>query len=226
METTTVGTPAPPQTRPPQERAPQERAPNALSSDFETFLRMLTVQMKNQDPLNPIESSDFAVQLATFSGVEQQVRTNELLARLADGTAASGMTGFANWIGQEVRSSGPALFDGAPLTLYPGQGAAPGNATFLVVRDASGLPVARSPFVAGTEPFAWAGVRPDGTPFPAGLYRFDVEEMTGDTVAATRPVDHYARVTEVRSDPAGPTLVLAGGGTVLASGVRAVREAP
>ena len=43
-----------------------------INSDFETFLKMLTAQMENQDPLNPIESSDYAVQLATFSGVEQQ----------------------------------------------------------------------------------------------------------------------------------------------------------
>ena len=46
----------------------------AESSDFETFLKMLTVQMQNQDPLNPVESTDYAVQLATFSGVEQNSR--------------------------------------------------------------------------------------------------------------------------------------------------------
>ena len=46
---------------------------SALSSDFETFLRMLTTQLQNQDPLNPVDSADFAVQLATFSSVEQQV---------------------------------------------------------------------------------------------------------------------------------------------------------
>ena len=50
-----------------------------ISSDFETFLKMLTVQMKNQDPLNPVESTDYATQLATFSGVEQAVLTNDLL---------------------------------------------------------------------------------------------------------------------------------------------------
>ena len=62
-----------------------------ISSDFETFLKMLTTQMQNQDPLNPIESSDYAVQLATFSGVEQQVRTNQLLADLANQMGSSGL---------------------------------------------------------------------------------------------------------------------------------------
>lgn len=221
METTTVGAPTPQPTR-----TAQDRPATALSSDFETFLRMLTVQMKNQDPLNPIQSSDFAVQLATFSGVEQQVRTNELLSRLAEGFASSGMTGLAGWIGREVRSSGPARFDGAPLTLYPPAGTANGNATFLVVRDESGLPVARSPVAAGNGPLAWAGVRPDGSPFPPGLYSFEIEEVSGDTVVGTRKVDHYARVTEVRAGEAGPMLVLSGGATVPAGDVVAVREGP
>jgi len=43
---------------------------------------MLTVQMQNQDPLNPVDSSDYAVQLATFSNVEQQVQTNDILREL------------------------------------------------------------------------------------------------------------------------------------------------
>ena len=221
METATVGTPSAA-----QQRTPSETRTNALSSDFETFLTMLTVQMKNQDPLNPIQSSDFAVQLATFSGVEQQVRTNELLTRLAEGFAASGMSGFASWIGQEVRSSGPAAFDGTPLTLLTGEPSANGNATFLVVRDRAGLPVARTPVVEGTGPISWAGVRPDGTPFPPGLYSFEIEEVRDDTVVATRGLEHYARVTEVRSGANGPVLVLAGGATVDAGDVVAVRQPP
>ena len=57
------------------------RAPSkaAVSADFDTFLKMMTTQMKNQDPTKPIDSADYAVQLATFSGVEQQTKTNQLL---------------------------------------------------------------------------------------------------------------------------------------------------
>ena len=55
---------------------------SVISSDFETFLKMLTTQLQNQDPLDPVKSEDFAVQLATFSGVEQQVLTNDLLESL------------------------------------------------------------------------------------------------------------------------------------------------
>jgi flagellar basal-body rod modification protein FlgD len=187
---------------------------------------MLTVQMKNQDPLNPIESSDFAVQLATFSGVEQQVKTNDLLGRLADGFSASSLSEFAGWIGKEVRTAGQALFQGAPLSLYPNGGASGAQAAFLVVRDGSGAPVARSPVPPGDQPIAWAGFRQDGTPFPPGLYRFEIEVVEEGAVVRTAPVEHYSRVGEVRTGSAGPLLLLAGGATVSASEISAVRDVP
>ena len=60
---------------------------------------MLTVQMENQDPLNPVDSADYAVQLATFSSVEQQLRTNDLLSSLA-ATMASGGIEFLGSLGR------------------------------------------------------------------------------------------------------------------------------
>ena len=204
--------------------APEPRN-NALSSDFETFLRMLTVQMKNQDPLNPTESTDFAVQLATFSGVEQQVKTNELLGQMTEGGSASGLSDFAGWIGKSVRSPAAARFDGAPLTLHPSAAPAPGQTGFLVVRDVTSLPVARTPVPAGDEPVSWAGVRPDGTPFPAGLYRFELEMEEAGSVVSTAPVEHYASVVEVRTGENGPVLLLPGDVTVPTTRVTAVRDA-
>lgn len=94
-------------------------APTKITSDFNTFLRMLTVQMQNQDPLNPIDSADYAVQLATFSGVEQQVRTNQLLADLQSRFQQLGMAEMASWIGKEARSDAPILYEDTPVTLSP-----------------------------------------------------------------------------------------------------------
>lgn len=54
---------------------------SVLSSDFEVFLQMLTAQAEYQDPLEPIDSSEYAAQLAQFSMVEQQVMTNDLMPR-------------------------------------------------------------------------------------------------------------------------------------------------
>ena len=119
-----------------------ESASNALSSDFETFLKMLTTQMENQDPLNPVESAEFAMQLATFSGVEQQIRTNGLLADMVSGLGASGLSQLAGWVGMEARVNSPVVFDGAPITLAPEPDPA-SDAAFLVVRDATGGVVSR-----------------------------------------------------------------------------------
>jgi flagellar basal-body rod modification protein FlgD len=109
------------------------------------------------------------------------------------------------------------------VTLYPGSQLGEGEGGFLVVRDEAGLPVARYPVMGSQEPVMWAGAGPDGTPLPNGLYRFEVEVMNRENVAKTVPVEHYARVNEVRTGPAGPVLVTAGGVTVPAGEVTGVR---
>jgi flagellar basal-body rod modification protein FlgD len=218
METTPVGTTS---VQTPQTQTPAARN-RALTSDFETFLKMLTVQMKNQDPLNPMESSDFAVQLATFSGVEQQVKTNDLLTKLTDGFAG-GMSDLAGWIGKDIRTAGNARFDGVPLTLYPGSDFRSGETGFLVVRDEGGSPVARYPLPWTGEPVTWAGAGSDGSPLPPGAYSFKVEVMNGETVAKTVPVEHFARVNEIRTAASGPVLVTEGGVNVEAREVTGVR---
>jgi len=90
-----------------------------IGADFETFLVMLTAQMKNQDPLNPMDSQDFATQLATFSGVEQQVKTNDQLAALASQFATSNLGEMAGWVGMNARIAIPGDFDGTPIEIVP-----------------------------------------------------------------------------------------------------------
>src|SRR6056297_409059 len=117
--------------------APESDERPVLSSDFETFLKMLTAQMRNQDPLNPVESADFAVQLATFSTVEQQVRTNDLLETLGDRMGAMGMSQLSGWVGMAARAIAPVQFDGAPVTLtVPPVPLA--DAAQIVARDSTG----------------------------------------------------------------------------------------
>jgi flagellar basal-body rod modification protein FlgD len=193
-----------------------------ITSDFDTFLRMLTVQMQNQDPLNPIESADYAVQLATFSGVEQQVRTNQLLADMQGRFQQLGMAEMASWIGKEARSSAPVHYDGAPVTLSPNpaQGA---TGAVLVVKDAQGTLVSREEIPVSAEPYQWLGAGADGAPLPQGVYSLTLESLNGESVIDTRPVEHYSRVIEARSGTDGTKLLLEGGVEVLASTVTALR---
>lgn len=194
-----------------------------ITSDFDTFLRMLTVQMQNQDPLNPIESADYAVQLATFSGVEQQVRTNQLLAEMTGRFQQFGMAEMASWIGKEARSDAPVAFEGTPVTLSPNP-AEGATSAVLVVRDASGTLVSRESLPVSAEPYLWLGADATGSRLPPGNYSLSLESRTGEKVIATTPMEHYARVIEARGGPQGTRLVLEGGAEVAASRVTALRD--
>lgn len=196
-----------------------------ISSDFETFLRMLTVQMENQDPLNPVDSADFAVQLATFSNVEQQVQTNDLLRELKDQLGTSGMAQLADWVGRDVRSTAPVALDGNPITLYPALEPGAERAT-IVVRNSAGTEITQIPIPTDGSPVEWAGVTTDGFPFPAGTYSFDVQSFSGDDLLGTNPAETYAPVTEVRRNADGTTvIVLPGNVEVNAESVTALRAA-
>jgi flagellar basal-body rod modification protein FlgD len=194
-----------------------------ISSDFDTFLRMLTVQMQNQDPLNPIDSADYAVQLATFSGVEQQVRTNQLLADLQGRFQQMGMAEMASWIGKEARSDAPVLYEGTPVTLSPNP-AVGANRAVLAVRDASGNLVSREEIPVSDAPYQWLGAGVDGSPLPSGVYSITLESLNGETVISSSPVEHYSRVAEVRTGTAGTTLLLEGGIEVASTRVTALRS--
>lgn len=194
-----------------------------ISSDFETFLRMLTVQLQNQDPLNPVESSDYAVQLATFSGVEQAVRTNDLLVQLTEQMTLGGMAEMAAWVGKEARAAAPAYFDGEPITLSPNP-AAVANRAQVVVRNAEGIEVQRFDIPLVAEPVQWAGVTTNGTPFQEGLYSFEIINSVDGQELSRAPVEVYSTVTEVRSQDGQSVLILEGGAAVTSGQVTALRD--
>jgi len=202
---------------------PMQAATNrVISSDFETFLKMLTVQMENQDPLNPVDSADYAVQLATFSSVEQQVQTNELLKALGSQLQLSGMAEFAAWVGREVRAPMAAHFTGTPVSVVPNFATGATGAE-LIVRNAAGVEVQRMPLALGTPSLEWAGVDASGNPFPIGNYRFEVASLNGTTVMQTTPAEVYAEVREVQGRDGQLTLLLDGGIEVPTALVSAVR---
>ncbi len=194
-----------------------------VSSDFETFLRMLTTQMENQDPLNPMESSEFAMQLATFSGVEQQVRTNDLLGALSDQFGLNGVGQYAGWVGMEARVAAPVAFDGSPVTIFPtpDEGA---DRAVLVVRDEAGDVVQSEEIALTGDPLTWAGVGEGGIPLDNGLYTFTVDSHAGGELISSTIAESYATVSEVRAGTDKPVLVLQGGAEVSAETVTALRD--
>lgn len=195
-----------------------------LNSDFETFLKMLTVQMQNQDPLNPMDSSEYAMQLATFSGLEQQVLTNDLLGSLIYMSSQSGMSDLAGWIGLEGRSTGPAYFDGTQGVEVMVSPVDYADSADLVVYDSNGIEVDRMTIPADSGSITWDGTGPTGTTLEDGLYTFQVESFVDGNLTQTSYGETWSTIVEARSDSGAVILVLEGGGEVYSDGVSGVRQ--
>ncbi|MDP5349567.1 MAG: flagellar hook assembly protein FlgD [Paracoccaceae bacterium] len=209
-------------TRPAVQAAQTAPAP-VINSDFETFLKMLTTQLKNQDPLNPIESSDFAVQLATFSSVEQQVMTNDLLSGLSGQMGQMGMAQLATWVGMEARAPMPAPFDGFPVSVYPTVSPT-ADAARIVIRNAQGSVVESLPLSLDQQMFEWTGRDAAGQFFPSGLYGFEVENYNNGDLTSTTTAEVYHRIEEARLDAGRTILVMEGGASIDAAQVKALRN--
>ncbi|MHC9235493.1 flagellar hook capping FlgD N-terminal domain-containing protein [Pseudooceanicola sp. 502str34] len=194
-----------------------------LSSDFQTFLNMMATQLTNQDPLDPVDADDFAVQLATFSGVEQQVLTNQLLESLHGQMAVSSLAQTSGWVGMEARSLAPAYWEGDAVTLSPNPLAA-AEAAFVVVRNESGTQMARFEVPVSADPVTWDGTDDSGAVLPYGYYSFELENIIDDAVAATDRMETYGLITESQSQNGTLLLVLKGGGRILMEDVTGLRR--
>lgn len=195
----------------------------AQTSNYQTFLTMLTTQMKNQDPTSPMESTDFAVQLATFSGVEQQTLTNQLLGGLGAKMDAMALSDLSSWLGAQALVQTPVKTDGGNVTLYP-QTDAKADGAVLVVKDAQGNTVARSAVDPQADSMTWTPLDATGAALPPGKYALSVESYAGEALLATGPVGHYATVAEARNGAAGTILVLADGTEIAAADVTSLKR--
>ena len=132
-----------------------------MADSYETFMSLLTAQIKNQDPLSPMDSTQFTQQLVQMTGVEQQLLTNDLLEKLVTNTG-SGIQTSVSLLGKEVRAAG----DLAKLTAGKAEwnfklGADAADVTVEVL-DSAGKVVqiaklSGDQLKAGEQTFAWNG---------------------------------------------------------------------
>jgi flagellar basal-body rod modification protein FlgD len=148
----------------------------ALADNFDTFLTILTAQIQNQDPLEPMDSSKFTEQLVQFSGVEQQIKANTQLEALLAATHSSAGAALSGYLGQqaEIDTAG-AQFNGESITWRFALPSDAAKAT-ITVTDASGKVLysraaAGDELDAGTHDFEWdgtlngGGTAEDGEPY-------------------------------------------------------------
>jgi flagellar basal-body rod modification protein FlgD len=164
-------------------------AMNQLSSNFSTFLTLLTTQLKNQDPLSPMDTNAFTQQLVAMTGVQQQILSNQLLQNMVSSQA--GLGNSVGIIGKEVKvSTAAATLQSGSAEWNYNLGAGASKVTFTII-DSQGKTVwqgDQSALSAGDHKFTWDGKdltgvqRDDG-----GTYGLKVEATAADgsTVAST-----------------------------------------
>ncbi len=195
------------------------------ASDFKNFLQLLTAQLRNQDPLSPLDSTQFVEQLASFSAVEQQIETNKWLEKLTSNLAASGLEGATPWIGKEVETvSGAARFQGEDIVFRVPQSDAAGPVE-AVITDRGGNIVYQERLSAGQQDFVWNGQKNDSALAPIGEYAVSINYYENDELIDTKTPFVVTNVLEARLEGSKVKLVLENGAIVDPESILAVRDA-
>lgn len=155
---------------------------STIAGNFDTFLSLLTTQLQNQNPLEPLETNEFTAQLVQFAGVEQEIQTNQNLENLLALTTASTLTNAVGFIGKTITAEGVSSeFDGTKATwTYTVPKDSP-NAE-VTIYDSTGAVAyyEETSLQAGTQTLSWDGRKTDGTQAPAGTYRIAISAKDAD----------------------------------------------
>jgi flagellar basal-body rod modification protein FlgD len=201
-----------------------------LAQSFDTFLTLLTAQMKNQDPLSPLDSNQFTAQLVQMTGVEQQLATNDLLKQLVSNTGTN-LASAVDVIGKQVRANdaGAKLADGKAQWTYH-LDTDVSDLKIEVLNDKGQtvdvIAPAAGDTAAGEHTLAWNGRNLAGLTQPDGVYtlRLTSKTASGDTVSVGQVyIDAPATAVE-QSD--GQTLVTINGVRVPLSEIVSIAQSP
>lgn len=185
-------------------------ASKQLAGNFDTFLTLLTTQLKNQDPMSPMDSAQFTQQLVQFSQVEQQIAGNDNLKTLIGQGKTQTSSYAVSYLGKAVGiTDGTAsLSGGAANWAYTVE--APAANTQLTVTDANGKVVYTAPgdTAAGAHVFKWDGKSANGTELPDGTYKLTVTAKTAESENINTQVMSKGVVSEVDMSGEEPMLII------------------
>jgi len=203
-----------------------DNSPEAIQS---RFLKLLTVQMQNQDPTNPMDNSQLTTQLAQLSTVSGISQLNTTLSTLMSNLTSSQSLQSANLIGHSVLAPGnnvtltsdtTTATDGTSTTtqkaIFGVQLASDADSIKINIRDSSGNVVhsldlgAQS---AGTLPVIWDGTKNDGTKAADGSYTFDVAATSAGTAVGATALA-FGTVSSISTGTDGVKLNVSNIGTI------------
>jgi len=185
-------------------------AQKTLSGNYETFLRLLTTQLQNQDPLEPLDATKFTEQLVSYSQVEQQIATNKNIETLVSATRSAASATAVSFLGRNALTAGPAseLMGGEARWTYR----LPSTANSLQVRitDLAGTPVRTlsTPATAGTHDIVWDGQDNAGNTMPAGTYRLSVAATATDGSSIPVTITGMGMISEIDMSASDPLMFI------------------
>ncbi|HEX9589993.1 MAG TPA: flagellar hook capping FlgD N-terminal domain-containing protein [Bradyrhizobium sp.] len=163
-----------------------------LAGNFQTFLTLLTTQLQNQNPLDPLDTNQFTQQLVQFAGVEQQLKTNDQLTTLVSLQKTAQSTQALGFVGKT------AVVDGSTATMTKGAaswllGVKTNSNVNISITNSTGQTVfsGNYPVTAGdNQAFNWDGKGNDGTQWPDGNYKLTATaaDSAGNSVAVSTEI--------------------------------------
>lgn len=185
-----------------------------LAGNFDTFLKLLTTQLQNQDPLSPMDTTQFTEQLVSFAGVEQQINMNTNLQSLitmqqtTEATSALQLVGSTITVGGNSATLSNATSTPAAWSLTT---STPANATVTVTNSSGSTAYSGTLSLnAGTQSFTWNGQGSNGQTWPDGVYTLSVKATGANGQAVTVSTQVQGVVSGVNLNANPPTLKVNG----------------
>lgn len=179
-----------------------EVASNKLAEDFTQFLTLLTVQLQNQDPLSPMDTTEFTNQLVAFTGVEQQINTNQKLDNLVALQLSNVMGSALGYVGMDVSYvSSEFTYNGTPAQINYALDSTAVDAKIRIY-DETGTLVRQEEALTGPgkHEYVWDGLDGLGNPVEPGTYQVKIDALGPDdeSVGSTTVVKGNVRGVETQ----------------------------
>jgi flagellar basal-body rod modification protein FlgD len=176
-----------------------------LADNFDNFLKLLTTQLQSQDPLSPLDATQFTEQLVQFTGVEQAIKTNDLLGQLVALVRADQVTRAVDYLGAAVEANGQSVrLDGnQPATVHYRIDQPAAGATISIYNEAGRLVRTQAGEASpGLHTVPWDGRDQAGAQLPDGLYRVEVaaESTAGAPVPVSTTIAGVVDGVELQGD--------------------------
>jgi flagellar basal-body rod modification protein FlgD len=176
----------------------------SIAQNFDTFLNLLTTQLKNQNPLDPLDTNQFTQQLVQFAQVEQQISANTALNTLVSLQQTSQTTAALGFLGTTVSVNGNTakLADGKATWKF--DGTAPATATITITSPTGQTAFTGNfPVSAGAQEFVWDGRGNDNASWPAGDYKITIagKDANGQAVAISTQVSGVVDGVDLSQNP-------------------------